>query len=156
MRPRVEDGADGGERAADLGGLPDDEQVAGQGQAEPEAEGGALHRRHRGAAQADEPGHHRVEALHDRFGVLRQRLGVAQVAPGAEPLALAPQQQRPGRVLLQLVEGAAQRRHRRLVEGVAPLGPVEDELGDVAVALQQDGIAHPFFSSRVATIVRTS
>src|SRR5438270_251974 len=96
---------------------------------------GGGHGGHGGAAQAVEAGDDRVHRLEDRLAVLVEGIGVAQVASGAEPLALAPQQQGPGRVLLQLVEGRGQRRPGRLVEGVAPLRSVEDELGDVAVAL---------------------
>src|SRR5258705_11422790 len=115
----VEDGADGGERAADLRPFGDDEQVAGQGQAEPGAEGGALHRRHRRAAQPGQAGHHRVEAVtQDGLAVPGERVGAAQVASGAEALALAPHGQRPGRGLLPLVEGAGPARPPRIVVGL--------------------------------------
>ena len=52
----------------------------------------SLHHRDGGALQGGQPGEHRIEPLEDGLPVLRQRLGIAQIPPGAEALPLAPQE----------------------------------------------------------------
>ena len=134
----VEDGADAGERRADAGVVGDDHEVAGEGDAQADAETGALDggdRRHLDVGDALQQ---RVEQLaEDRLGVLRQRLRGGQVATGGEGPPGGRHEHGTG--VADAVEGTVEVGDHLLVERVEAVGPVEAELGHTAVDGAGDG-----------------
>ena len=95
MRPAVEHGTDPRERRTDARVVGRVDDVAGQRQAEPGAEAGALHRGDGGDRDASHAIDQRIEKIaQDRLTVLVERIGVRQVAPAAEGASFATDQQR--------------------------------------------------------------
>lgn len=77
-------------------------------------------------------------AEHECFARLGQP--VVEVLPGAEAAPLTGEQQRAaGLVGLGRFDGGAQRLQHRLVEGIEPVRPVEDDDAIAGASLDEDG-----------------
>jgi hypothetical protein len=131
MRTAVHDGADAREGRADPGIVCRIQHVAGEGEAEPGAETGAMHRSDGRYREGGQAGHQRVDDVaKDRLAILVQRVGLREVTPAAEGTALATNQQRPGAARLRSVEARGELPHHRRAHRIHLVGPVEHEFGD--------------------------
>ena len=112
-------------------------EVAGEGDPEADTEAGALDGGDRRHVEVGDALQQRVEEVaEDRLGVLGQRLGVGEVAPGGERPAGGRDEHGAG--VADLVEGAVEVGDHLRVERVEAVGPVEVDLGHTVV----DGAGH--------------